>query len=80
MSIVRGSIVRAKAGREKDNFFVVLGVESGYAYIADGRTRKLEKPKKKKLIHLAPVNKVYEGSIETNPQIKRILKDFKNGG
>ena len=42
MSIVRGSIVRAKAGREKDNFFVVLGVESGYAYIADGRTRKLE--------------------------------------
>lgn len=80
MSVVRGSIVRAKAGREKDNFFVVLGVESAYAYIADGRTRKLEKPKKKKLIHLAPANKVYEGLIETNPQIKRILNDFKNGG
>ena len=29
---------------------------------------------------LAPANKVYEGSIETNPQIKRILNDFKNGG
>lgn len=80
MSIVRGSIVRAKAGREKDGFFVVLSVESGYAYIADGRTRKIEKPKKKKLIHLSPANKVYEGSFETNPQIKRILNDFKNGG
>lgn len=80
MSIVRGSIVRAKAGREKGGFFVVLKVESGFAFIADGRTRRVEKPKKKKLIHLSASNKVYEGSLETNPQIKRILSQFKNGG
>lgn len=80
MSVVRGSIVRAKAGRDKDGFFVVLKVESGYAYIADGRTRKIEKPKKKKLIHLSPANTVIEGSLETNPQIKRALSQFENGG
>ena len=68
MSIVRGSIVRAKAGREKDNFFVVLRVESGYAYIADGRTRKLEKPKKKKPKGDA---KEFEAALE---------KARKNGG
>ena len=80
MSIVKGSIVKAKAGRDKDGFFVVLKVESGYAYIADGRTRKIEKPKKKKLIHLSPANTVIEGSLETNLQIKRALSQFKNGG
>ncbi|MEE0913404.1 MAG: KOW domain-containing RNA-binding protein [Ruminococcus sp.] len=80
MSIVKGSIVRAMAGRDKENFFVVLEVDSKYALIADGKRRKVEHPKKKKLIHLAPTKTVIEGSLETNPQIKRVLSQFKNGG
>ena len=80
MNIVKGSVVRANAGRDKGGFFVVLELDSVYAYIADGKRRRIEKPKKKKLIHLAPANRVYEGSFETNPQIKRYLKDFNNGG
>ncbi len=80
MSIVKGSIVRAMAGRDKENFFVVLDVEGCYAFIADGKRRKIEAPKKKKLIHLAPTKTVIEGSLETNPQIKRVLNQFKNGG
>lgn len=80
MSIVKGSIVRAMAGRDKENFFVVLEVDSKYALIADGKRRKIEHPKKKKLIHLAPTKTVIEGSLETNPQIKRVLSQFKNGG
>lgn len=80
MNIVEGSVVRAKAGREKGGFFIVLSVGDGYAYIADGKTRRIEKPKKKKLIHLSASNKVIESSLETNPQIKRILSQFKNGG
>ncbi|MEE1319415.1 MAG: KOW domain-containing RNA-binding protein [Ruminococcus sp.] len=80
MSIEKGSIVRAMAGRDKENFFVVLEVDSKYALIADGKRRKVEHPKKKKLIHLAPTKTVIEGSLETNPQIKRVLSQFKNGG
>lgn len=80
MSIVKGSIVRAMAGRDKENFFVVLEVDAKYALIADGKRRKIEHPKKKKLIHLAPTKTVIEGSLETNPQIKRVLSQFKNGG
>ena len=73
MNIQKGSIVRAKAGRDKGGFFVVLSVSNGYALIADGKRRRLEQPKKKNLLHLAATNTVYEGSIQTNPQIKRIL-------
>lgn len=73
--------MKAKAGRDKDGFFIVLDTDAEYAYIADGRRRKVEHPKRKKLIHLAPTNTVIEGSFETNPQIKRILKEFiENGG
>ena len=80
MDIVKGSIVRAKAGRDKDKFFVVLDTDGSYAMIADGRRRRVEKPKRKKLIHLAPTKKVYEGLMDTNPKIKKILNDFSNGG
>lgn len=80
MDIVKGSIVRAKAGRDKDKFFVVLETDGGYALIADGRRRRVEKPKRKKLIHLAPTKTVYKGLVDTNPKIKKILKGFNNGG
>lgn len=48
MNTVKGSIVKAVAGREKNAFFVVLDCDSVFAYIADGKRRKVEKPKKKK--------------------------------
>jgi ribosomal protein L14E/L6E/L27E len=80
MNIVKGSIVKAKAGRDKDGFFVVLDVFSAFALIADGKRRKVEHPKKKKLKHLEATETVIEGSLETNPQIRKILNNFKNGG
>ena len=79
MTIQKGSVVRATAGRDKGGYFVVLGTEGSFAFIADGRRRKVQRPKKKNVCHLAPVNTVYEGSIETNPQIKKALREF-NGG
>lgn len=80
MNTVKGSIVKALAGKEKGSFFVAVDVDSTYAYLADGKRRRVERPKKKKLIHLAPTNTIIEGSFETNPQIKRILNQFNNGG
>lgn len=81
MNIVKGSIVRANAGRDKNGFFIVLDIDSQYAYIADGKRRRLEHPKKKKLIHINATNTVIEGSLKTNPQIKKILSKFvKDGG
>lgn len=80
MNTVKGSIVKALAGRDKGNFFVVVDVDMTYAYLCDGKRRKVERPKKKKLIHICPTNTIIEGSFETNPQIKRILSKFNNGG
>ncbi|MBQ9673667.1 MAG: KOW domain-containing RNA-binding protein [Ruminococcus sp.] len=73
--IKEGSIVKAKAGRDKDLFFVVVKLEGGYAYIANGKRRKVEAPKKKKLIHLQATNSV-AAVYETNRQIKTIINEF----
>ena len=76
MNITTGSVVRAKAGRDKDSFFIVLKVEDGYCFIADGRRRKVENPKKKKLIHLAPTNTCLCDTMDTNRKIRKALRDF----
>ncbi|MBQ2943672.1 MAG: KOW domain-containing RNA-binding protein [Ruminococcus sp.] len=76
MTISEGSVVRAKAGRDKDGFFLVLKLEGDFAFIADGRRRKAENPKKKKLMHLQATNTVYDVSMVTNRRIREVLRNF----
>ena len=52
MEASEGLIVRSKAGRDKGGMFVILKLEDGFAYVADGDLRKVDRPKKKKLRHL----------------------------
>ena len=51
-----GRIVFSKAGRDKLKPFVVVSSEADDVYLADGKTRLLHKPKKKKLKHIQPTN------------------------
>ena len=76
MTITAGSVVRAKAGRDKENFFVVLKVENGFAFIADGKRRKVENPKRKNLIHLQGTNTVLSETMDTNRKIRNALRNF----
>ncbi len=79
MEITVGMLVYSKAGRDKKNLFLVLDIENEYAYIADGDMRKAEKPKKKKLIHLQKINKVFENINKdiSNSEIRRIIAQHK---
>ena len=50
-----GIIVRSKAGHDKGQLFVISGVsdeKGGCVYIVNGKTRRIENPKKKKPKHL----------------------------
>ena len=79
MDIQKGSVVRATAGRDKGGFFVVLDTQGSFALIADGKRRRVQSPKRKSIKHLAPTGTVYHGSLETNPKVKTLLREF-NGG
>jgi ribosomal protein L14E/L6E/L27E len=52
-----GVVATSRAGRDKGRRFAVIGVaDESSVYIADGDTRKLTKPKRKKLKHLSLSN------------------------
>lgn len=72
-----GQVVLSKAGKDSGSFYVVLSEEDDFAYIADGRLRKVEKPKKKRFKHLAPTKTVLEESTyETNALLRAALAKF----
>lgn len=49
-----GRVVYSKAGRDAGKCFIILSVlDEKYLYITDGNLRPVEKPKKKKVKHLA---------------------------
>lgn len=72
-----GRIVKAKAGRDKDQFFIIKELEGRFAYIVNGKSRKVDKPKKKKLIHLAPTLAVVQ-EFKTNREVIRILSEIND--
>ena len=52
MNISKSDIVASLAGRDSGRLFFVLETDGVYATVADGKVRKLEHPKRKKLKHL----------------------------
>lgn len=77
MDFKTGQIVKAKAGRDKNGFFIIKEIDGQYAYIVNGKSRKVESPKKKKLIHLAPTERVVQ-DFNTNREVIRILSEFQD--
>lgn len=80
-----GQVVKSRAGRDKDRVFIIVGFEGDqYLFLADGDLRKIDKPKKKKVKHIAKLNTVVEqvaekleqGKKVTNAELRRHLKNL----
>ncbi|HBB19087.1 MAG TPA: hypothetical protein DCZ62_01465 [Ruminococcus sp.] len=71
-----GSVVKAQAGRDSGGFFAVVGLEEEYCFIADGKSRKLERPKRKNIKHLSFTNSVIDLSEITDKKLRTALKQF----
>jgi large subunit ribosomal protein L14e len=79
-----GSLVLSIAGRDKGELFAVLRREGEFLYLANGRGRKVDKPKKKKIKHAKPINlgheglkkKLMSGEMPTNAELRKSLRDF----
>lgn len=54
-----GQIVKSKSGRDQGKTFVVFAkVDEEHVLIVDGSLRRVDRPKKKKIKHLAKLNVV----------------------
>ena len=85
MEITRSNIVRSDAGRDKGKIFVVLSVEGEYLLLADGKSRKVESPKRKKRRHVLFVaaeenrlsDKIKGEEKITNSELRKALAAFR---
>lgn len=72
----KGMLVKSKAGHDKGNVYVIVGMDETYVYVVDGRLRKLENPKKKKYRHVQVIQKRYDITEADDTAVKRILKMY----
>ena len=68
MDFVKGQLVRSKAGREKTRTFAVLDVEGVMLILADGTHRSVDRPKRKKIRHVAPTATVLGNELLKSDQ------------
>lgn len=81
MNISVGCVVKSLNGRDEGKNFYVTQTEGEYAYLADGKGRRLEKPKKKKIKHLKVesdaasrvADKLRAGEKVSNNELRRAL-------
>ncbi len=81
-----GQIVKSKAGRDKGKFFVVFEkIDAKYVLIVDGSLRRIDRPKKKQVKHLAKTNIIsneIRAAILNNEKISNgfIRREFERLG
>ena len=84
-----GQIVRSKAGRDKNRFFIIVGFPAEHddsVYLADGDLRRIEHPKLKKIKHIAKTNqsdaiiseKLNNSDRISDHDIKKVLESFNS--
>ena len=84
-AIGKADIVLSINGRDAGKYFLVIETQTGYSFLADGKGRKIGKPKKKKNKHLKLedkatgiiASKIINGEVVTNNEIKKALAMFR---
>ena len=88
MDIARSDIVRSIAGRDAGRLFFVLDADDEFLMLADGKTRRLEAPKRKKRKHTEFVErsvcrvaeKIRSEEKVTNSELRRTLAEYSEDG
>ena len=84
MEIDKSSLVVSKAGRDQGQLFYVIDADEQYVYLADGKSRRLEKPKRKKRKHIEQIprtesriaEKIRNGDKVLNSELRRELAAY----
>lgn len=73
-----GSIVRSLKGHDSGEFYAVVKTDEKYAYVANGKTKKLSSPKRKNLKHLCVEHaKKIDVNVITDKVLRKELNIFK---
>ena len=78
-------IVLSVNGRDKGKLFFVIKKEDIYALLCDGKSRRIDKPKRKKMKHMRlkqrsdckTATKIRSGLKVTNSEVRRALAEYQ---
>ena len=84
MEVDKSSLVVSKAGRDQGQLFYVIDADEQFVYLADGKSRRLEKPKRKKRKHIEQIprtesriaEKIRNGEKVLNSELRKELASF----
>lgn len=84
MKLTKGQVVYSKSGHDNGLAFIIVDEQDGYVFLADGKLRKLEHPKRKKIKHVQITNfvvedikkKLEDGSYLLDADISKALKEY----
>ncbi|MEW4412655.1 KOW domain-containing RNA-binding protein [Clostridium sp. AN503] len=77
MTYEYGCPARSLAGHDKDQYFIILTDEGEYVTISDGKTRKVENPKRKNKKHIqAGKTPLLVGRPATDEAIRKELENY----
>ena len=87
MDIARSNIVKSIAGRDAGSLFFVLATEGDFLLLADGKTRPVERPKRKRRKHAALLRRaggaasqrIRSNETITNSELRKALAAFSGG-
>ncbi len=74
MNLQKGQVVKSTAGHDKGELLVIAGFEQNRVLVCNGKSKGLEKPKRKNLRHIEITDTVLDGdSMATNRKIRKTL-------
>ena len=76
MNITAGTVVISRAGHDCGRAMLVVRTDGEYLFVADGKERKLEKPKKKNKKHVRATSRVIELAGLTDRSLRRTLREL----
>lgn len=74
-----GMLATSKAGHDKDSVYVIIREEGEYIYVADGKIRTVERPKRKNKKHVQLIKKKRMPEPDNgfdDLEIKRVIKEY----
>ena len=79
-----GCFATSLAGHDHNNVYIIVDADDEYVYLADGKLKKVDNPKKKKLKHVQLIKRtddtitgrINDNAALTNEDIKYAIKKY----
>lgn len=80
-----GKLAKSKSGHDRDSIYVIVREEAQFVFLADGRLKPVEQPKKKNKKHIQMIKHLSREITELlpadrefrNEEVKRAIKIYR---